>query len=270
MTITAGPGGPFDFGRVVGRTFGAVGHNAISFTVLAAVLAGGPAILSTLGLIGLAGRALGAAGPGAQAGAFLQAGQDMILTLGGGLIGLIANAVLQGAIIYGTAAYLNGRPAGVGDCLAAGLRRCLPLIVLMALSMIAEGFGFVLFFVPGVMMAIAWIAAVPALVVERTGVFEAFGRSADLTRGRRWPIFGLVIVYFVVVGVAQQVAANLVGAVFATGATPLAMLTARLPVSAVVGVFVSVLASAGTASLYYELRTTREGIGPEALAAVFD
>jgi len=32
----------------------------------------------------------------------------------------------------------------------------------------------------------------------------------------------------------------------------------------------SVILSVGTASIYYELRSNKEGIGPEQLAAVFD
>jgi len=32
----------------------------------------------------------------------------------------------------------------------------------------------------------------------------------------------------------------------------------------------AVIASAGVASIYYELRSIKEGIGPEALASVFD
>jgi hypothetical protein len=31
-----------------------------------------------------------------------------------------------------------------------------------------------------------------------------------------------------------------------------------------------IISSAGTASIYFELRSIKEGIGPEALAAVFD
>jgi hypothetical protein len=32
----------------------------------------------------------------------------------------------------------------------------------------------------------------------------------------------------------------------------------------------AILSAAGTASIYYELRQIKEGIGPEALASVFD
>jgi hypothetical protein len=122
-------------------------------------------------------------------------------------------------------------------------------------------------------MGVAWIVAAPALVVERTGVFGAFTRSAQLTRGRRWPIFGVTILYVVAFGFVQQVFLNIAGATgasVATGASPLTVLPTQLPISAVLGVVASVVTAAGVAAIYYELRVTREGVGPEALAAIFD
>jgi hypothetical protein len=180
----------FDFGRVIKNTFGAIRQNAATFAILALVLAGIPAAISTFGLVGLLGGVtrLGSSSPAEPSFSFL--GFNAALAGGGGLINLFANAILQAAIIYGAAAHLNGRPATLGECFGAGLRRCLPLIGLMIVIGFAVFFGFLLLIVPGIMMAVAWIVAVPALVVERTGVFGALGRSADLTRGRRWPIFG--------------------------------------------------------------------------------
>jgi hypothetical protein len=264
MTSTAATQGAFDLARVIKHTFGAIRRNAATFAILALLLAGAPAALSTFGLVSMVGRLAGPAAPDLTG-----IGVGAMLAGAGGLISLVANAVLQGAIIYGTASYLNGRAASFGDCLGAGLRRCLPLIGLMILMILALMVGAVLLLVPAVMMGVAWIAAVPALVVERTGVFGAFGRSADLTRGRRWPIFGLLILYSVVVGVVQQSLLSVVRAAF-VAATPAARLVDQLPVSAAISVLVSVLSSAGMAAIYYELRSTREGVGPEAFAAVFD
>jgi hypothetical protein len=262
MASTVASQDRFDLGRVLQHAFGAIRHNASSFAILALLLAGAPALISTLGAAGLMSRFLGVPGVHAY-------GPSGLLFTSGGLLGLITNAVLQGAIIYGSACYLNGRAASLGDCFGAGVRRCLPLIGLMLVAVVALMIGFVLFVVPGIMMAVAWIVAAPALVVERTGVFGAFSRSADLTRGRRWSIFGLLFLYLVAATVVQGVAQNLVGAL-SFAANPVAMMLNQLPVSAALGVVVSVINSAGIAAVYYELRATREGVGPEALAAVFD
>ena len=108
-------------------------------------------------------------------------------------------------------------------------------------------------------------------MVHREGdALRALGRSADLTRGRRWPILGLVVISSFAIGIVQRAVISVTSAVFSVGASPIGQLTAQLPVSVVIGIAVSVLTSAGIAALYYELRSTREGIGPEALAAVFD
>jgi hypothetical protein len=268
MANAGGPGAGFDFGRVFQHTVGAIRHNATTFAILALVLAGVPTLLSSFGvadLMRLVPTAAGSAGP-----PDLQALSGGLGLAGfGGLISLVTNAVLQGAIIYGAAAYLNGRDDGFSACLGAGLRSCLPLIGLSLLTIIALMVGFVLFIVPGIMMGVAWVVSAPALVVERTGVFGAFSRSADLTRGRRWPIFGLLLLYFIAVYVVQQVLLSLIGMAF-VAATPQMRILDQLPVSAVVGVVVSVVSAAGVAAIYYELRSIRDGSGPEALAAVFD
>lgn len=271
MTDVAMSPNRFDFGQVIGRTFGSIGHNAATFAALALLLVGAPALISTIGLMGVLSQLGGLLAPTPGTAPVIPhlSGPASSLAFIGGLIGFVTNAMFQGAVIYGTAAYLNGREASFGECLGAGVRRCLPLIGLSIAGVIGIGFGLLLFLVPGIMMAVAWIVAAPVLVIERTGVFGAFGRSADLTRGRRWPIFGLVFLYSIAQSAVQQVLNSLMSVAFGA-ATPLARILNPLPAGAVLGVAASVVVSAGIASIYYELRSTREGIGPEALAAVFD
>jgi len=268
MTTPTATANSFDFGRIVKNTFGAIQQNAATFIILALVLAGIPAVISTFGMVGLFSR-LSTLGGSAAPPPLASLGFSAALSGIGVFLNLFTNAILQASIIYGTAAYLNGRTASLGECLGAGLRWFLPLIGLIILMAIALFFGFIFFFVPGVLMAIAWIVAVPVLVVERTGVFAAFSRSADLTRGRRWAIFGFLFLYFIAFSVVQQVALNIVNAMSgAVNAT--AMVANQLPIGAAFGLITSVVASAGVAAIYYELRTTREGVGPEAFASVFD
>jgi hypothetical protein len=255
----------FDIGRVVGNAFGAVGHNLASFAILAVVLAGIPGLIVGYGSFHMAQSALtGAAGPNLAA-----IGGALALIPVALLISIPASAIQQAAVIYGTAAYLNGRTASLGECLSAGLRRCLPLIGLTILMGIAIWFGLILFIVPGVMMAVAWIVSAPVLVVERTGVFGAFSRSAALTRGRRWVLFALGALFFIAVFIVQQVLLSVVRAVVASS-DPTSLIVTQLPVSALSSIIIGVLSPAMVAAAYYELRAGREGIGPEALAAVFD
>jgi hypothetical protein len=269
MADAGRPADRFDLGCVIQRTFGAIGHNLASFAILSLALSGAPALASATGLMGIMAGAFRTAGQGGFGWPLLPVGAGMALALGGALVSIFGNAILQGAVIFGTASYLAGRKAGLSECFAEGARRCLPLVGLLIVLGVAEVIGLMLFIVPGVMMFVAWIAAIPVLVFERTGIFAAIGRSAELTRGRRWAIFALVIIYLIVVSILQQVLVSLAGTLI-TIPTPQAVAVYTLPIGAVVNILVTVLASAGAASIYYELRVGREGIGPEALAAVFD
>jgi len=63
--------------------------------------------------------------------------------------------------------------------------------------------GLVLLIVPGLILITLWAVVAPAIVVEGAGVIEAFGRSRDLVRGNGWPVFGaIVIAYLIVLGVS--------------------------------------------------------------------
>jgi hypothetical protein len=122
-----------------------------------------------------------------------------------------------------------------------------------------------LLIVPGFMLLVAWSMAVPARVAEQTGITESFGRSRELTAGYRWPIFGAIVILTLGSGVAQAAVRPLVaaGALSAT-----VYLGAAL--TAVVTAILAVASATLHASMYYELRMIKEGVGPEQIAAVFD
>jgi hypothetical protein len=50
----------------------------------------------------------------------------------------------------------------------------------------------------------------PVTVIERPGVFRAFGRSWELVRGSGWPVFGTIVLVFLLV-IAASIAAALIG-----------------------------------------------------------
>jgi len=119
---------------------------------------------------------------------------------------------------------------------------------------------------------------VPARVVEHTDILRSFSRSNELVRGHSWPIFGLLIAFFLL-----QLALGMVSGAFSTvsfaprpaGEALAAAANANLePVHLLSTVLMQminwVIGAAGAASIYYELRVIKEGIGPEALAKVFD
>ncbi len=258
----------FDMGRVVKRMFGAIGRNWGVFFGLAVLLTGIPQALFQLFAFQAGLRAVGGSIP------LSGASPSVILTaIPAGLLMAAASAVLQAALVHGTIADLNGRKASFGDCLSTGLKFLLPAIGLAILEAIALVFGFALLIVPCVMMALAWSVAMPALVVERTGVFGAFGRSADLTRRHRWSILGLAVAYVLLSIVVGAVIGGIIGGVIGAApgvSSPGRLVGLQVVISLVLQPVQILLATAGIASVYYELRSIKEGIGPEALASVFD
>jgi hypothetical protein len=267
MTDTTTGSRRFEIGRVISGTFGVIGRNFVPFALMALLLGGLPNLL--MGLFQLRFAA------GAATFKFGWVGGSIL----GALAMLAAAFVLQAAIVHATVADLNGRKVVLGDSLKAGLNNCLPLIGLAILTGLGVGLGMVLLIVPGLILMVMWSAAVPAKVVEKIGVFAAFTRSRDLTRGSRWPIFGLFVLY----AIATWILSAVILAAFAPFAlakglpTPETMESftnslsvVQLVADPLVATITTLVSTAGLATLYFELRASREGVGPEALASVFD
>jgi hypothetical protein len=260
----------FQIGRVVTRTFSVIGENIVTFTLLT-LLVTVPLMLATLSASQDTLSLLQGNGPGA--GGVATMGMTWLLSI-------VGMYFLQAALVHGTVVSLNGRKASFGECLSTGLSNFFPLFLIALLEMLGLVMGFVLLLVPGLMLLMRWSVAVPARVVEHTGVVESFRRSAELTRGHRWSIFGLAIVLLLLhvvlnwvfgaysmsfrPGAGSQVIQNFTEALKAN-LNPVRLLTLMLSQT-----IYWVVGAAGVASLYYELRTVKEGIGPQALASVFD
>lgn len=268
MTTLEAVGGSFDFGRVVERTFRVIGDNLRTLAVAALVLFVAPIVV----VFGLA----------AALSAPLKTTTTLgSVTIGGALIVMIGGLMLQGVVIHAVISKLNGRPAGFDDLIKVGLRAVLPLFGLAIVSTFALTFGFVLLLVPGLILCVLWSVASPSLVIEKRGIFSSLQRSRDLTRGHRWAIFGLLVVYFILIIVLSTVGQMLSMALgvptnfaskmqMAPGPLSLISLVLATLLSALTNSFQSVLGAAGAASLYYELRSIKEGVAPNHVAAVFD
>lgn len=243
----------FDIGRVLKRTFSVLGHNLAVFLILTVILSGLPQFASSMVQTHLASSG---------------SAQGVLLLVGLALLTLIGAYVLQAAVIHGAVSDLNGRRASLGACLSTGVKFFLPTLAIAILFSFGVAFGFLLLIVPGLILTTMWVVAVPVEVVEKTGVFGSFSRSAALTKGHRWQIFALFLVYV-------AISAVLVGGLAAVGMSiaggpgvpvnPLA-----IAITAVIQSISTLIGAAGVASIYYELRTIKDGIGPEQLASVFD
>jgi len=181
------------------------------------------------------------------------------------LVSFLSGMVLQGALIHLTLAHLDGRGATWNESIAAGLKTFRGLFGISFIAGAGVFLGFILLIAPGVMLGVMWCVAGPVLVAERRGLSPAFTRSAALTRGHRWKIFALLLIYWFSVALILLVASFglgvLIGVFADTGSAAL--------VGAALGALVMGLLNGPIfAVLYTELRRLKEGA--TQIAAVFD
>ena len=100
------------------------------------------------------------------------------------------------------------------------------------------------------------------VVVERAGL-RAITRSAELTRGFRGPIFGLVLILWVADFAVVSVADWIVSAVLTDG------LLAWCVLQCVVVVMSGIFATAVSVT-YHDLRGLKEGVDTRSVSTVFE
>lgn len=256
---SGGTYGSFDLGRVIQRTFKAIQQNWAIFTIASVILVGVPTLMQTYGQISMTG-----GGPTPFN------GTGILIAIVGVVLWIVGYFVLQGLVVKVSVSGLNGKAMSMGAAFEAGLKLFLPLLGLGIIVGLGTGLGFILLIVPGIILAVMWSASTGAVVVEGRGVFESLQRSRDLTRGYRWPIFGLAVIYFVlsmVIGMLVGGIGMATGGSFLDGSPSLAV---SMATNAISNILSGVIGAAGAAALYYELRSVKEGVGPEQLASVFD
>jgi hypothetical protein len=125
-----------------------------------------------------------------------------------------------------------------------------PLVGVSILLAIGIGIGFVLLIIPGLVLLVIWSVVAPVTVLERPGVFAAFGRSRELVRGNGWNVFGVIVLVFVIVflvSIAAGIATSGLGSV------------GRALVQWAVNSAIAPIAALSASVLYFELRGTPAG-----------
>jgi hypothetical protein len=186
-------------------------------------------------------------------------------TFGRGLILLllrvICAAISSGAVIYGVVQELRGREFSFAGSLGIMLARLLPMTGVAVCAGFLTAIATIAFVVPGYMVACAYYVSIPACIAEHGDVFASMDRSATLTRGYRWPIFGTILLITVASFVTGFVVARAMAPTGAVGVA-VAVNAAILILSAFNAVLVGVF--------YYQLRVAKEGVDIDRIAGVFD
>src|SRR6476469_2610988 len=125
----------------------------------------------------------------------------LVLVLGwvGALLNIVVSTFFQGMVVELVRDVQDGRrDSSVVDLFKSVSPVVLPLIVVSILAGIGIGIGFILLIVPGLFLMTIWSVVAPVTVVEKPGIFAAFGRSQHLVKGNGWQVFGLIIIVIVI------------------------------------------------------------------------
>lgn len=189
----------------------------------------------------------------------IAAGSVVLLPIGLA-VSIIAATLYTGMVVTLVSDVQDGRrDSSVGDLVNSAAPVILPLIGAGLLAGIGIGIGFLLFVIPGLFLMTIWAVIAPAIVLERVGVFQAFGRSRELVRGDGWRVFGVIVSVVIIVFVVRAIlGAIAVGIDDSTVARIIfdwigSSLTA--PITAIVA-----------AVIYFHLKGVKEGGAPAAPA----
>ena len=154
----------------------------------------GPLLAVALLVVGIAGVISGVLG----------ASDSLLLALLGLIVYIAAAVLYTGYVVKLVQDVRDGRrDHSVAELFESAAPYIGTLILNGILAAIGIGIGLVLLIVPGLILITIWAVVAPAIVVEGAGVIGAFGRSRDLVRGNGWPVFGaIVIAYLIVLGVS--------------------------------------------------------------------
>jgi hypothetical protein len=175
-----------------------------------------------------------------------------------GIVTLILSTMYTGMVVELVSDVRDGRlDQTVGTMLRSVGPVILPLIAVSILAGIAITIGFVLLIVPGLYLVTIWAVLAPVVVLERSGVFAAFGRSRRLVKGDGWQVFGVIVLFFVIY-ICIGIVLTVLGALFGDAG--------QVVFGYIGSVITAPLVALAASVLYFELKERREGVAAPAAA----
>ena len=199
------------------------------------------------------------------------------------LLSLLNFAALYAGGFHAYATLREGQKVDIGDLFPAALRKMLPLMGVSLIVTLGTLLGYALLIIPGIILALLWSVAMPALVAENLGVMESLKRSAALTKGcKRWIFLTYLVlmaaavgvyvaVVVVVIAVVAGVAAGVGSGAPSAGLIIIGVIFAIIAIFALLaGVLVFLMYFMSLqASIYRETRLVHEGVAGHGLQDVF-
>lgn len=134
-----------------------------------------------------------------------------------GLVSLVLATLYSGMVVQLVRDVQDGRrDSSIGELFGSVSPVLVPLILVSLLAGLGIGIGLLLLIVPGLVLLTFWSVVAPVTVIEHPGVFSAFSRSWALVRGYAWPVFGTIVLVFLLV-IAAAIVAGLIGSAIGDG-----------------------------------------------------
>lgn len=142
--------------------------------------------------------------------------------------------------------------------IARGMERWAAVLAVVILTAVVVLLGLVCLIVPGIYLGVALYFSTQAVVAEDRSPIEALRRSRELVRDQWWRVFGIGIVFSVMIGVLSAlISAGLAFAADGADSQALALL------GSMIGDIITIAFTALAATLvFFDLRVRQEGTPP--------
>ena len=249
MSIEAVSTQPLDIGEVLSDAFAVIGRSFVVLANIAVMCLAIPAVIRIAGVV------LTPLSPAFG-----------VLSLIGSLGTLVGMLFTYATVFQLAMNDLHDQPTTTDAVFKIAARKFWPMLGLAILFGLGVFLGCILLIVPGMILALAWSVAFPALVLEDRGIVDSFKRSAALTRGKRWSIFLLFFMVGIVILIAEMVLFALFGGF--SGILTGRPSTASVVISALLSVITIPFGAIISTALLNQLRG-KGSYGAEAVAEVF-
>ncbi len=182
------------------------------------------------------------------------------------IVGFVFVLLASGAMIYAVACQHLGREVGVGECYRRAWRMFWPLLgSLIAFLIILLISGLLIGIIIGIVLFFYFLVSRffyhQAVILEGMGPLQALRRSRDLVRGSWWRVFGIGIVFVVLLLVISLIV-SIPGSI----ASVYSPITGIFLLTIAQGV-VMPLGYIGATLVYFDLRIRKEGYTLETMAS---
>ncbi|HEY4647264.1 MAG TPA: hypothetical protein VIH25_13415 [Steroidobacteraceae bacterium] len=175
-------------------------------------------------------------------------------------VGLLASVLFYAAIYLRIDSIADGS-TGAG-ALQSALRKLPLLIALIILNMLALMVGFILLIVPGLILIVSLVLAMPILLLEDKGPIDSLTSSHKLVWGNWWRTAAILTVGGIIIFVLYMILGLIAAAVapfLAGGEAAVVAVVSLFIVLALAGILISPYFVSLILNIYWDLKLRREG-----------